>query len=51
VKELTLHNMLSITVDANTVADYLGVPKFRSLGRLEDSDLRSRAARILCCAA
>jgi ATP-dependent Lon protease len=52
VKELTLHNSKqSITVEANTVADYLGVPKFRSLGTPEDSDLRSRAARILCCAA
>jgi ATP-dependent Lon protease len=51
VKELTLHNKQSITVEANTVADYLGVPKFRSLGTPEDSDLRSRAARILCCAA
>src|SRR6266511_3366886 len=44
VKELTLHNRQSITVEANTVADYLGVPKFRSLGTLEDGDLRSRAA-------
>jgi ATP-dependent Lon protease len=51
VKELTLHNKQSITVEANTVADYLGVPKFRSLGTLEDGDLHSRAARILCCAA
>jgi ATP-dependent Lon protease len=41
VKELTLHNKQSITVEANTVADYLGVPKFRSLGTLEDGDLRS----------
>ena len=51
MKELTLHNKQSITVEANTVADYLGVPKFRSLGTLEDGDPRSRAARILCCAA
>jgi ATP-dependent Lon protease len=51
VKELTLHNKRSITVEANTVADYLGVPKFCSLGTLEDGHLRSRAARILCRAA
>jgi ATP-dependent Lon protease len=51
VKELTLHDKRSITVEANTVADYLGVPKFRSLGTLEDGHLRSRAARILCRAA
>jgi ATP-dependent Lon protease len=44
VKELTLHNKQSITVEANTVADYLDVPKPRSLGILEDGDLRSRAA-------
>jgi ATP-dependent Lon protease len=44
VKELTLHNKQSITVEANTVADYLGVPKFRSLRTLEDGDLRSRPA-------
>jgi ATP-dependent Lon protease len=44
VKELTLHNKQSITVEANTVADYLGVPKLRSPGTLEDGDLRSRAA-------
>jgi ATP-dependent Lon protease len=44
VKELTLQKKQSITVEANTVADYLGVPKFRSLGTLEDGDLRSRAA-------
>ena len=44
VKELTLHNRQSITVEANTVADYLGVPKLRSPGTLEDGDLRSRAA-------
>jgi ATP-dependent Lon protease len=44
VKELTLHNKQSITVEANTAADYLGVPKLRSLGTLEDGDLRSRAA-------
>jgi ATP-dependent Lon protease len=41
VKELTLHNRQSITVEANAVADYLGVPNFRSLGSLEDGDLRS----------
>ena len=58
VKELTLHNKQSITVEANTVADYLGVPKPRSRGTLEDGDLRGRAAdrrshrsRILCCGA
>jgi len=44
VKELTLHNKRSITVEANTVAGYLGVPKLRSLGIPEDGDLRSRAA-------
>src|SRR5438067_5656672 len=38
VKELTLHNKQSITVEANTVADYLGVPRLRSLGILEHSD-------------
>jgi ATP-dependent Lon protease len=41
VKELTLHNRQSITVEANAVADYLGVPNFRSLGSLEHGDLRS----------
>jgi Lon protease AAA+ ATPase lid domain len=46
VKELTLHNKQSITVEANTVADYLGVPKFRSLGTLEDGDLRSARYRL-----
>jgi ATP-dependent Lon protease len=51
VKELILHEKRSITVEANTVADYLGVPKFRSLGTLEDGDLRRLAGRILCCAA
>jgi ATP-dependent Lon protease len=44
VKELTLQKKQSITVEADTVADYLGVPKFRSLGTLDDGDLRSRAA-------
>jgi ATP-dependent Lon protease len=44
VKDLALHNKQSITVEANTVADYLGVAKLRSPGRLEDSDLRSRTA-------
>jgi ATP-dependent Lon protease len=42
VKELALQKRQSITVEANTVADYLGVPKLRSLGTLEDGDLRSR---------
>ena len=51
VKELILHNKQSITVEANTVAHYLSVPKFRSLGRLDAGDLRSRAGRILRCAA
>ena len=41
VKELTLHNKQSITVDANTVAACLGVPKLRSLETPEDGDLRS----------
>jgi ATP-dependent Lon protease len=44
VKELTLHNKQLITVEANTVADYLGVPKLRSPGTPEDGDLRSGAA-------
>jgi ATP-dependent Lon protease len=44
VKDLTLHNKQPITVEANTVADYLGVPKLHSLGRLEDRDLRIRTA-------
>jgi ATP-dependent Lon protease len=43
VKELSPQKKQSITVDANTVAGYLGVPKFRSQGTLEDGDLRSRA--------
>jgi ATP-dependent Lon protease len=30
VKDLIPHNKQSITVEANTVADLLGVPKFRS---------------------
>ena len=58
VNELTLRNKQSITVEANTVADYLGVPKLRPLGTLEGRDLRSRAAdrrshrsRILGCGA
>jgi ATP-dependent Lon protease len=45
VKELTLHNKQSITVEANALADYLGVPKFRSLGILDDGDLRQVGQR------
>jgi ATP-dependent Lon protease len=37
VKELTLTKKKSITVDAKTVSDYLGVPKFR-YGEVEDED-------------
>jgi ATP-dependent Lon protease len=37
VKELTLTKKKSITVEATTVADYLGVPKFR-YGEIEDED-------------
>jgi ATP-dependent Lon protease len=44
VKELTLQNKQSITVEANTVADDLGVRKFLSLGIQEDGDVRGRAA-------
>jgi hypothetical protein len=32
LKELTLDNKQWITVEANALADYLGVPKFRSPG-------------------
>jgi ATP-dependent Lon protease len=44
MKELILHDKQSITVEVNMVADYLGAPKFRSLGTPEDGNLRSRAA-------
>jgi ATP-dependent Lon protease len=37
VKELTLEQKSSITVDADSVAGYLGVPKFR-YGEVEDQD-------------
>ena len=37
VKELTLSKTKSITVEAKTVADYLGVPKYR-YGEVEDKD-------------
>src|SRR3989442_757192 len=37
VKELTLSMTKSITVEAKTVADYLGVPKYR-YGEVEDKD-------------
>ncbi len=37
VKELTLTKKKSITVEAKTVSDYLGVPKFR-YGEVEDED-------------
>jgi len=38
-------------VEANTAAHYLGVPKFGSLGTLDDGDLRNGTTHILCCAA
>jgi ATP-dependent Lon protease len=44
VKELTLYDKQSIMVEANMLADYLGIAKFRSLGTPEDDDLRSRSA-------
>src|SRR5947199_621102 len=37
VKELTLTKKASITVEANNVGDYIGVPKFR-YGEVEDQD-------------
>ena len=37
VKELTLSKKKAITVEAKTVSDYLGVPKFR-YGEVEDED-------------
>jgi ATP-dependent Lon protease len=37
VKELTLSKTKTITVEAKTVADYLGVPKYR-YGEVEDKD-------------
>ena len=37
VKELTLSKKKAITVEAKTVSDYLGVPKFR-YGEVEDKD-------------
>ena len=37
VKELTLTKKKSITVEAKTVSDYLGVPKYR-YGEVEDED-------------
>jgi len=43
VKELTLHDRKSITVEVNTVADWLGVSKPRSPGASEDGDLRGLA--------
>jgi len=44
VKELILHNEQSITIEVDTLADYLGVPKLRSQGTPEDGGLRSSAA-------
>jgi ATP-dependent Lon protease len=39
LKELVLHTKRSISVDANNLAGYLGVPKVRSPGTLETDDL------------
>jgi ATP-dependent Lon protease len=38
VKELTLTKKASVTVEAKSVADYLGVPKYR-YGEIEEADL------------
>ena len=44
VKELIVHNKQSITIEANTIVDYLGVPKLASVGTPEDGDLRNLSA-------
>jgi len=44
VKELIVHNKQSITVEANTIVDYLGVPKLASVGTPEDGNLRNLSA-------
>jgi len=44
VKELILHNRQSITVETNSIVDYLGVPKLASLRTPEDGDLRNQSA-------